>query len=573
MGKIKTDTVEFTTQRSLRDLTEALRRAVSATKAQVEQLEDDPLEMADDIKPQVAVLLSGSNFMGGSRMWGVQVILYDLGDRRAAQLVAIGEGFGAGVMSYYTGSYFELRDGKRRRDKILTILTQNDPSARKGISLDEEPGEAFQPYSELAASSSTVTDVAPIGGAVRSAPSGAQPPVSPDGVDPNTSFLFQKMQQNGSAVADFTQEQRDNIAYKLFALDCEKFADQHPDFPARSELKMIRAMETEEGTQDRYLYQPYLDLFPEQNEAIARGINAIRSWANAHPDDAMAALLCAGISETTDDYEAANESLYRVLMLESRGVVIEDLLVTWVQTAWASGFENWYFKQFGTKNGEETRTVSQPASTSPVSMGGSAPGQPASKNANNAPMQQSSGGASPVAAKSASLFQRIKANAQGYKTVLFTTIASIVLVLLAVLSRFTSLLSLAAPLLWLVLVLLDQRPDSVPMAIPVTIQAVLSLLNGFSGGFLSILSTLLIVAIAVLYWLLTFNKGLPQIQSTRLLVLLLGIRALLVFIIALGLLRYSFLLTLGTLGVCALMFSVAAAIYYSSRDSILPNSK
>ena len=38
MGKIKTDTVEFTTQRSLKDLTAALRRAVNATKAQVEQL-------------------------------------------------------------------------------------------------------------------------------------------------------------------------------------------------------------------------------------------------------------------------------------------------------------------------------------------------------------------------------------------------------------------------------------------------------------------------------------------------------------------------------------------------------
>ncbi|MBR3184870.1 MAG: hypothetical protein IKF48_01910 [Oscillospiraceae bacterium] len=571
MGKIKTDTVEFTTQRSLKDLTAALRRAVNATKAQVEQLEDDPLEMVDDIKPQVAVLLSGSNFMGGSRMWGVQVILYDLGDRRAAQLVAIGEGFGAGVMSYYTGGYFELRDGKRRRDKILAILTENDPSAQKGISLEDEAEETPLSYADLTAAPAAVSGASPAGGAAGSA-SGVRASASPDGVDPNASFLFQKMQQNRAAVADFTQEQMDNVAYKLFALDCEKFADLHPDFPARSELKLIRALETEEGTQDRYLYQPYLDLFPEQNEAMARGINAIKSWAGSHSDDAFAALLCAGISEITDDHEAANQSLYRVLVLESRGANVNDLLVNWVQTAWASGFENWYYQRFGAVN-SASRSVSQPASTAPVSMGGAAPVQPVARSANKAPVQPNNTGARHAAATPASLFQSLKTNAQGYKIVFFTAIAAIVLILLAVLSRFTSLLSLAAPVLWLVLVLFDQRPDSIPMAIPVTILALLSLLNGFSGGILSILSTLLIVAIAVLYWLLVLKKGLPQIQSARLLVLLLGIRTLLVFVNALGVLRYSFLLTLGTLGSCALMLSIAAAIYYASRDSILPNSK
>lgn len=566
MGKIKTDTVEFTTQRSLRDLTAALRRAIDATKAQVEQLEDDPLEMMDDIKPQVAVLLSGSNFMGGSRMWGVQVILYDLGDRRAAQLVAIGEGFGAGVMSYYTGGYFELRDGKRRRDKILAILTENDPSAQKGISLEDEPEEAPLSYADLTSTPAAVSGTSPAGVAARSA-SGVRAPASPDGVDPNTSFLFQKMQQNRAAVADFTQEQMDNVAYMLFALDCEKFADLHPDFPARSELKLIRALETEEGTQDRYLYQPYLDLFPEQNEAMARGINAIKSWAGSHSDDAFAALLCAGISEITDDHEAANQSLYRVLVLESRGANVNDLQVNWVQTAWASGFEDWYYQRFGAVN-SASRSVSQRASTAPVSMGGAAPVQPVARSANKAPVQPNNTGARHAAATPASLFQSLKANAQGYKIVFFTAIAAIVLILLAVLSRFTSLLSLAAPVLWLVLVLFDQRPDSIPMAIPVTILAVLSLLNGFPGGILSILSTLLIVAIAVLYWLLVLKKGLPQIQSARLLVLLLGIRSLLVFINALGVLRYSFLLTLGTLGACVLMLSIAAALYFSGREAI-----
>ena len=83
MGSIKTDSIEFATQRSLKDLTNALRRAISTTKAQVDRLEagDDPLGN-DDVQPQVAVLLSGRSLMIGTRMWGVQVYLYDFGDRR-----------------------------------------------------------------------------------------------------------------------------------------------------------------------------------------------------------------------------------------------------------------------------------------------------------------------------------------------------------------------------------------------------------------------------------------------------------------------------------------------------------
>ena len=224
MDKLKTDIVEYTTQRSMRDLTDALRRAISATKADVEQLEDDPLELGDDIKPQVAVLLSGSNFMGGSRMWGVQVMLYELGDRRAVQLVAIGEGFGAGVMSYYTGGYFELRDGKRRRDKILAILTENDPTAKMDILENDEPEETVPYYGETAAPQTASYQPTPAA-APAPAASAAQYAVSPDGVDPNSSLLFQRMVQLKSTITDFTQEQLDNLAYKLFVVDCEKFAD------------------------------------------------------------------------------------------------------------------------------------------------------------------------------------------------------------------------------------------------------------------------------------------------------------------------------------------------------------
>ena len=61
MGSIKTDSIEFATQRSLKDLTNALRRAISTTKAQVDRLEadDDPLGN-DDVQPLSGIIQLGT---------------------------------------------------------------------------------------------------------------------------------------------------------------------------------------------------------------------------------------------------------------------------------------------------------------------------------------------------------------------------------------------------------------------------------------------------------------------------------------------------------------------------------
>lgn len=45
----------------------------------------------------------------------------------------------AGVMSYYTGGVLQIRDSKKRRDKILAMLTENDTTAQIGINLDDAP--------------------------------------------------------------------------------------------------------------------------------------------------------------------------------------------------------------------------------------------------------------------------------------------------------------------------------------------------------------------------------------------------------------------------------------------------
>ncbi len=627
MGKMKQDSVEFTTQRSIRDLTQALRRAINATKAEVEELDDDPLDMEDDVKPQVAVLLSGSNFMGGSRMWGVQVVLYDLGDRRVAELIALGDSFGAGVMSYYTGGYFELRDGKHRRDKILAILTENDPTVKKGVVLDDEPAAATPSYPEMNASPS-----APSRGksAAAQSTSPAHYPVSPDGVDPNTSVLFGKMLQNKAASAKYTHDDMVDFAYKLFGLDCEKFADLHPDFPARSELKAIRGDSADEGSQERYLYQPYLDMFPGENEALKRGIGAICDWVEPHEDDPLSVLLYADIFVIGNNYEKANIALYRVLLLESRGADVKDLQNNWAGTALTSGFENWYVRQFASSASPRPAqtTAAQPkaaqpkaaqakaaapsdmplasdgvASSRPAMQGGDrtparpaaqtaparstaqssdraparstaqssdrAPAHSAAQTSNRTPAHsasQPSAGHSRHAANQPS--RSAKAGSAGSnKIVLYTAIAAVVLILIAAVGDCASFVSLVAPALWLAFVFLKRPADDPLMTVPATILAVLSLVNGFGYSFFWTISTLLILAIAVVYWLFALKVGLNETTSSRLLVFMLGIRALLNLILNLGEIRYSILYFLGTLGSCALMLSIAAQIYTDTKDA------
>ncbi len=125
MGSLKTDSVEFTTRKPLKSLTNDLRQAINATKAQVDQLEDDPLA-GDNIQPQVAVLLSGHSLMVGTRMWGVQVYLYDLGDRRVGELVALGEGLVAGGSSSVNA--FDVVN-----ERLYSVLVQES----RGVNVDD----------------------------------------------------------------------------------------------------------------------------------------------------------------------------------------------------------------------------------------------------------------------------------------------------------------------------------------------------------------------------------------------------------------------------------------------------
>lgn len=131
---MKTDAIEFDTQKTVQQITSALR----TLQCQMNRLNDDPLADADGgPRPVIAVLMAGrasfsdafKHYGAGRSEWGVQVIVYDLGNKRHIELIALGEsGMGASWRAYASGNsslanqYFNIRHSKDYRDRIAQML-------------------------------------------------------------------------------------------------------------------------------------------------------------------------------------------------------------------------------------------------------------------------------------------------------------------------------------------------------------------------------------------------------------------------------------------------------------------
>lgn len=589
MGKIKTDSVQFTTQRSLKELNALLRRAVNATKAQVEKLDDDPMDAADgeSVAPSLAVLLSGSNFMGGSRLWGVQVFFYEFGDRRIVELVAVGESFGAGVMSYYTGGYFQLSDGKRRRERIMAILTEGDLTVREGAHTDDDlspaPAAARAGQSAAASGGSVSGMSGASGGAPAPSGSGKRRPlaISPDGLDPMASPAYLAMCRLEDSTGDLSSEEKGNFAYSTFALLCGTFADQRKDFPCLSELKLIRGLLEAEGSRQRYIYQPYIDLFPDQDEAVRRAASALRDWLETHPEDAMARVAFAGFAETIEDHDAANEHLYKALLSESRGADLSECLLCWAGNARSGGFDQWYLRTYGPRSADDPLPAPPPVKEASRQAAQAVPGAPAAAGGRSAHLAAPAGPAGPAAHADGGLFQLLSESTRERKFALTMAAAAAAGYLLATFGQVTYVLPLLLAAAFLGLILFDKPMDSLYMTVLASVPAaliLLSLLLGSSGqSLLFLLSLLLTVAVAALYWLLYLKKGLPQIQCVRLLGvafllrILLGVLSAFSSLITMFQLHYFRLLLVGVLPNIAsvlLNLAILAALYGTTRDQM-----
>ncbi len=102
MGKLRTESAEFKTSKSLQEIADTLRRASYEMKAEVEQIgNNDPLGGFGN-QPDLAVAFCGRlGLIGGVKhfrlncaydIWGVQIFVYDMGNERGVELVARGEG-------------------------------------------------------------------------------------------------------------------------------------------------------------------------------------------------------------------------------------------------------------------------------------------------------------------------------------------------------------------------------------------------------------------------------------------------------------------------------------------------
>lgn len=130
-GDLKTDAIEFDTQKTVQQITGVLR----SVKCQMQKLEDDPLAGSDGSpQPVLALLMTGKvgffemfKHLSGSAHseWGVQIIVYDLGNKRHIDMVALGESaIGASWRGYVTGNHqhLDIRFSKDKRDQIAQML-------------------------------------------------------------------------------------------------------------------------------------------------------------------------------------------------------------------------------------------------------------------------------------------------------------------------------------------------------------------------------------------------------------------------------------------------------------------
>ena len=125
---INSDAIEFDTQKTVQQITGVLR----SIKCQMDRLNnDDPLATADGgPQPVIAVVMVGNDtLLGmGAKQWGVQAIVYELGNKRHVALIALGEsGMGAAWRGYVSGDssmskYCDMGKSKKKRDEIAQML-------------------------------------------------------------------------------------------------------------------------------------------------------------------------------------------------------------------------------------------------------------------------------------------------------------------------------------------------------------------------------------------------------------------------------------------------------------------
>ncbi len=332
----------------------------------------------------------------------------------------------------------------------------------------------------------------------------AQGTVTPDGVDLKKSFLYSRLELIRTATEGFTREQLSNVAQNLASLDCEKFAQAHPDFSAFNELMYIRSGLEEAGTEGYRRLAMYAEMFPEPVPAVIRAVDALTDWCGDHPEDSLAQVILGQFEELRGERESVNRRLNQVLINESRGLPTDDAMLLWAQMAIICDFDGWITRNFGIPTPVKSEVSGSKEDT--TCSGGSA------KTA-------ASAAASGVAAQ-------VNGLPMIRKVAFFAAAGAAVLSLLAAFRGFSNLLGVAAAALLAYLILKgkDLEKGNVLMAVPKTLNAVVGVLSlltllRWRVSILLMIPLLISLALTVVLWLAVLGR---MTDRRKLAVLLVG---------------------------------------------------
>lgn len=128
---MKTETIEFSTKKSLNEIIDAIRSFASSQKrTSISKIEsdDDPFGQGGNDPDIMVVLIGQPSALEWAERWGVQVYVIEMGSERHVRLVALGDGFAAQmvmVMQNRKGAgnvMFIMRKSKNKMHELAEVL-------------------------------------------------------------------------------------------------------------------------------------------------------------------------------------------------------------------------------------------------------------------------------------------------------------------------------------------------------------------------------------------------------------------------------------------------------------------
>jgi len=127
---MKTEPIKFTTKKTVKEISNALRNICSEIKATTERIESADVFGVNEQKSDIGVLAHGKTAFPMGVPWGVQIYVYDKGIERKVELIALDNGFTSSFVKASFGGGYGIKDGiaykmstsKIMRDKMYEAL-------------------------------------------------------------------------------------------------------------------------------------------------------------------------------------------------------------------------------------------------------------------------------------------------------------------------------------------------------------------------------------------------------------------------------------------------------------------